>query len=362
MSVWTFELTERDRTPIAQIKNAHERKVTMALNRPSTASFKLASTSPLVPTLFDRDVLLQVWQDSTLRFWGPIQNVQLSSNEGGEGPSVAVTASDPSVGFAKRFIFSGQTNFIAGDKITIFETALTDVNEQAFPKKVHTGVRTNGATSGTSTTYQYQHFQSLGFLLTDLAASSSGFDWRIEPEAASLTPGVLGFFSAAAVLGSDKPGTVFEYGMGRNNVRNFTFTRDLTNLTNSATYIPDDEWLPVMNFDTKSMEMHGKFEEVVESIGLAAIGLQEAWTKDVVNIKRDPRRILTMTPDFDDSSGRVPIFGTDYYLGDTVRAGVAIENNVIVNGIVRIFQVEASVDDNGQAVMTPTLVEEEQEL
>lgn len=365
MSTWRFEITELDRTPIAEVINAHERKVNMALSRPSTASMKLAATSPLIPTLFDRDVLLRVWQDSTLRFWGPVQNVQLSSNEGGEPPSVSVTAADPSIRFPKRMIYGGETNFVTGDKVTLVENAINNVNNDEgggilAGVKSHTGVRTAGKTCGTSATYFFQHFTTLGYLLTDLAASASGFDWHIEPEVGA-EAGVIGYFNAAALLGSDKPGTVFEFGMGRNNITAFTFTRDLTNLANRAIYVPDDDWLPIDFADKPSAVARGKYEVVAESIGLADVGLQEAWVKDVVNTKKDPRRILTMTPDFE-STGRVPVFGTDYYLGDTVRAGVSVNGSVIVNGIVRIYQVEASVDDNGQATMTPTLVEEAAEF
>ena len=102
MQKWSYVLTALDGTPIGEILNASERKVSLGLSRAATASFQIKAQNPRLLDLYEQDNLLQVWQDSTLRFWGPIVSANYATQEDGTDPTIAVNAVSPAWRLAKR--------------------------------------------------------------------------------------------------------------------------------------------------------------------------------------------------------------------------------------------------------------------
>jgi hypothetical protein len=199
------------------------------------------------------------------------------------------------------------------------------------------------------------------------------------------------------VLGSFKENTIFEFGVGRGNIKTMGWIRDLTTMCNFAYHLP--ETLEVSSDEVHSIENmimspstgsggydpgipevlvssggtrdaatvasqanHGVYEEIAEAQALYDLALRQGWADVYTAVKREPRNVLTMTFDTDDGTGRVPKLGTDYWLGDFITARGAAGGTTFFNGKVRIYQINVVMNDAGTAKITPVLFDEEQEL
>lgn len=76
--MWTFGLCDLSGNPIGEITNAYERKVNLPLNALTTAEVTLRLGDALVDEVIslNGDVLLKVYQDSTLRFIGDLMSAE----------------------------------------------------------------------------------------------------------------------------------------------------------------------------------------------------------------------------------------------------------------------------------------------
>lgn len=365
--MWQFRLTERDWTPLATVTNAYERKYVANLSKPSTAGFNVRQDNPILEYLFNYDspVLLQVWEDTTLRYWGPIISSNFAMTEGGV-PSVAVSSADAGWYMSRRLCGKSEkgTEFKTTDFGTIAHTLITTAGEES-PLPVAPGSGTSGSTG----TYTAGPYKPLLSAIQDLANGIDGFDWYIEPteiESVPLETKYIGIFHCAAVVGEEKPSAIFEFGTGKRNMRSMNFLQDISTEVNRA-YNIDENGLEASLFnptpvvrseDTTSEDKNFRLEEVVELPGVNNVGKREEWTDENVRVRKEPRRILGLTSDIDDGTGRVPQFGTDYWLGDIVTARAVTAGRVLFNGQTRVYAVEVSLDNAGTASITPILVEE----
>lgn len=364
--IWTYRLTKRDATPLAEVHNAFERKYTANLSKPSTAAFVVRKDNAILPYLFDSESkFLEVWQNDALRFWGPIISSNFAMSEGAP-PSIAVTAADPAWFLTRRLSGKSEkgTTYASTDKALAAAGLIGENNVETGDS--WTNVAPHGDTCGSIGTYTAGPYKATLSCIQELAHGTDGFDWYIEPHAGE----DFGSFRAAAVVGSEKPKAIFEYGTGRKNMRSMNYLRDISTEVNVAYQIADEgpifsELLnphPVVsNEDSTSIGANGRLEEVVELSGINSLAIREEWVEANVKVRKDPRRVLGMTSDIDDGSDRVPKFGTDYWLGDLVTARAAIENQVLFNGITRVYAMELSLDNAGVASVTPILVEEAEE-
>lgn len=359
--VWNFRLTRLNHTPLGVVQNAYQRKASLALSKPSTAGFSIKPSNPLMPYLFeDEDKLLQVWQNSTLRYWGPVISAQYATQDDGSAPMIAVTSADPTWRLSKRLAgkSKGGTSY-SGDKAAAAKAIIDVCNGEG-----NTEIETSSVESGSTGTYVAGPYKPALACIGELAHGLDGFDWYIEPVQGSGTK--IGKFRAAGVVGSKKTNAVFEYGAGKKNMRNMSFIRDLSGTINQAYHIPDEglgaEATEVVTgaFDAASVAARGLLEEVVDLTGVTNLTFRTQWCENNVQVRKVPRRVLAMTADVADStnSTHVPIFGTDYFLGDEVPARAVKEGVVLFDGYTRIYQVDVEPDDNGVAKVTPILVDE----
>lgn len=359
--VYTFRVTKLNHTPIGTVIDAYDRKCSISLSKPSVASFNMKPSNPLFPYLFEKeDKLLQVWQNSTLRYWGPIISAQYATQDDGTAPSIAVTSADPSWRLVKRLAGKskgGEAN--VGDKAGTAKHLIDVTNAED-----DTEIETVSVESGSSGNYIAGPYKPVMSCIGELAHGDDGFDWYILPKLGSASK--IGTFKAAAVAGSEKPGAVFEYGTGRKNMRQLSYIRDLAGSINQAYHIPDEGLegggaeVVVSSKDTTSITDRGLLEETVDLNGVINATLRQQWTDSNVLLRKVPRRVLAMTSDvYDDANPfHVPRFGTDYFIGDIVPARAIKEGVLLFNGLARVYQVDIEVNNNGAAKLTPVLVDE----
>lgn len=361
MEKWSYVLTALDGTPIGEILNASERKVSLGLSRSAIASFQIRAQNPRLLDLYSQDNLLQVWQDSTLRFWGPIVSANYATQEDGTDPTIAVNAVSPAWRLARRLAGkSGKgTQFIEWDKAAVARNLIETTNAES-----DTGIYTPSVSSESVGTYTAGPYKPVLECISELAHGLDGFDWYLRP--ITTKSGKIAEFVAAPNIGGVQKDTVFEYGVGRHNIRSMTYLRDLGNIMNRAFHIVDEgpespSATVISKENTPSIGYRGLYEGIIDSLGITDTGLREQWATANVEVRREPRLVVTMTPDIFDPGqpGRVPVFGTDYNIGDFVRARAVMYGTQLFDGYVRVYNVEINVDDNGRATATPTLVDEE---
>lgn len=357
---WRFQLTKLNHEPVAEVINATERKYSANLSKPSTAGFNVRKDNPLLPFLFeDESKLLQVWDGNTLRMWGPIISGKYSAGEDG-APTVAVSAADAGWFFSRRLAGKSEKGTtLSGDKATAANTMISTTNAE-----VATGVATGTDTCGSSGTYVAGPYKPLLQCINELAHGIDGFDWYVEPLLGDATN--IGKFRAAAVVGSEKPDVIFEHGTGARNMRSVEFLRDISTEVNQAYNISDaglevsaENPTPVVSAkDAANIASRGLFEELVDLSGVNNVTLRTEWAEENVRVRKNPRQVLGFTSDIDDGTGRVPVFGTDYWLGDRVQARAVVEGNILFNGLTRIYSVQVELNDAGTARVTPIVVDE----
>lgn len=360
---WRFVLTKLDHTPVSggEIRDAYDRKYIANLSKPSTATFTIRRDNKIMPYLFeDESKLIQVWQNDTLRMWGPIISSNYTYSEG-QPPSIAVSAADVGWRMSRRLAGKSEKGTALGpaDKIVCAQALITAANAD-----YNTEITYNGADlAGSSGTYTAGPYKQALTCINELAHGLDGFDWYIEPLYGNAT--YIGVFRAAALVGEEK-NVYFEHGVGKRNMRGLGFLRDISTEVNAAYQISDSGLEPsienptpvVSKVDTESIAARGRFEEVVELSGVANVTLRQEWVEENVRVRKNPRRVLSMTSDIDDGSGRVPQFGDDYWLGDRVHCRAVAEGVAMFDGVARIYAVEVAINNAGTALVTPILVDE----
>lgn len=365
-TVWTYILTELDGTEINEIRQGTERKVSMALNKPSTASFSVRPDNPILTPLFADDTLLKVYEGTTLRFFGPVVSSELSTQDDGSAPTIKVNAADPAWKLSRRLLglSSGGTAY-EGDKAKIARKMINELNTntEKYPTNPETGIKLLAEgeyEAGGEGKYTAGPYKSALTCINDLAHGLDGFDWYMAP--LDNTSEKMVTFEADATYGGTAA-AVFEHGFGQRNVRKLNYLRDLAGLANKAFHLPDEgfeEGSEVKTAaDATSIEHRGRYEAIADGYGLVDSTLRQNWVDEFVRVRKNPRFVVSMTLDVDDNSGRVPQIGTDFFLGDLVTARSVINGVTMFDGVVRVYQIQVDINDAGTGTVTPVLIDEE---
>lgn len=361
---YTFVLGDLVGNSFGEVMNASKRQVILPLSKPSVASCVIDENNPQLGNVLTRDLLLRVYDNSTLRFHGPVVATEATPGEQG-GVQVAITAADPSFRLARRVSGkSASPAAITSDKGDIAKQIIDTANSDG-----ETGVRTQATSIGYSGVYTPGPYKYTLSCINELADSLDGFNWQITPM--EYTSGKIGTFVANwrgnYVVKAD---VVFEYGGIRSNIRTFNAQRSWNDIANKAYHIPDDgpaSPLTVLSqSDGTSIGGRGLYETILEASSILDPTLRNQLLAEVVGARKDPRRVVTFTPDFDDPGrpGRVPVFGADYNVGDGVRVrinptgGGRPSTSAFVDGYLRIYSMQIDIDNNGRATYTPITVDE----
>lgn len=355
-ATWNFIVTDLSGVAVGEVINGTGRQVIRSLSSPSTASFTIGITNPLLKDLLTRDLNLKVYRNNKIVFHGPLLTTQLVAADATQTPTVACAASDPGFRFDRRL--SGKsangTLFNGTDRLTIAESLIATANSDG-----EMGIQTLGQTCGSTAVYIAGPYKKLSECLADMGSTLSGFDWRIDP--IEYSAGKIGQFKAAAILGSQQTAAVFEY-QGRGNMRVPDYQKGIVDLVNQVFSIPDDGTNSPLGIrsatDATSITARGLYEEVVDTSNITNAALRDAVLSDHILYRKKPRQVLTFSPDFNDYTGRVPEWGVDYFIGDSVRGRVLYNGIALIDGYVRLYKMQFDIDDSNRETLTPTMVSE----
>jgi hypothetical protein len=361
---WKFILATRTGSNVGEIKDADARQVVRSYFGPSTGGFTIRADNAQFPRLVaaaEGDYRLKAYRDGKLILHGDVLTAEMAADDPNAVPTLAVTAADPAWRFARRV--SGKsaagTLFTNVDRVTIAETLIATANAETNGE---TGIQTLGVPSGNpAVTWIAGPYRALGECIAELAQTTTGFDWRIDP--IEYTSGKIGQFKAAAVgtLGTARGGVVFEY-QGRGNARVPTIQRSIADVVNQVWSIPDEG--PTSNLgvrsaaDATSQAARGLLEEVVDTAGITNNTLRDQVLGDHIAFRKQPKLVVTFSPEFADGTGRVPAYGIEYVIGDQVRVRVLYEGVTLIDGMVRLYKMQFDIDANDKETLTPTVVQE----
>jgi hypothetical protein len=364
MAKWTWEITDAAFNPIGEILNAKERKLTLPLNKVNTASFKIRLDNPLAESLSTDLGYIKIHRNGLLLFYGPLISVQ----EVGEGDnsSMHITASGPEWIFSQRL--AGKTfegiKYTLEQKVTRAEGIRFLLRATNESSETHIDFETGPVSTTGFVAYESPPFKLISEVFNDLGNTAEGFDWAVHPLENISGNGVfsqkIGRLEIVDVIGTKQDNAVFEWGTGRNNISYFSRTLDRSTLLNRAYHIgpggPDATGSPTETAqDASSIATYGLQEGVI-SASILNNELREKLVKENVEVRKNPRQTIIFQPSLDDETGRVPVLGKDFNVGDIVRARIVLDKvEHLPISEVRVWGAEFTLDDNEKETQTLTL-------
>lgn len=356
--MWQFVLTDNTFTPVGEVLNAKSRQVTLGLNKIDTMSFVVRLDNPLANELASCAGYVKAYRDGDIMFHGPL----ISAEETGDanGGSIAINAAGIGWMLTKRLAGKSATGTVYStptDRAAIVADLISTADTESV---LHIGV--GPAAAASSVTYTAGPYRPISEILTELSASYNGFDWRILPAEnwnGGVTGPLLGSWTAAPRIGTQQDNAVFEWGYAVNgNVA--TYTRSTTRDTQAdKVYHYTSNGPDAPGFATVSASDAGAISEwgLMEDVAQADIvdaGLRSALVQQHIAVRSEPRQVINFTPHIDpQNTGRLPRFGDDWDIGDTIRARAVYRNSVRIDALMRVWGVSFSLDDsNGMERLT----------
>lgn len=357
MANWQFIITDLSLNPVGEVLNfvGDSRSLSFGLRTLPQSRFQVRMDNPLAEQLASAECYLKVYRDKSLQFFGPVISTEEVGND--QITSLAVTAAGQAWVFTERLV--GKSNI--GTKFT----SLTDRAEIArqLIEEANTDSTTRVRTdplsySGSTATYQAGPYKKLSVCIGELSNLLDGFDWKVIPQEPDGS-GNIGVWYANPTLGTARPEAIFEYGVGRHNIADYKVqvTRDTqaNRVWNPGTGLQS----ALSQSDAVSIAKWGLLEDVAD-LQLSDNDLRQKLVDEHVNVRKNPRRVVTFTPHVSDGTTRVPQFLEDYDVGDVVVARAAQGNVVRFNGDFRVYGAEVNLDRNGTERVTLTLTDDEQ--
>jgi hypothetical protein len=361
---WNFILTDNNGTPLGEILNASDRKVALPLNKLDTLSFRVRLDNPLADWLVTNYCHVKGYRNNVLRYFGPV----ISAEEAGDasGGSVAVNSVGAGWILAKRLAGKSATGVVINsqDRAQIINSLITTTNTENA-----TGISIDASNgSASSVGYTAGPYRPILDIITELAASYDGFDWRILPHEnwvnGAISDSNFGQFYARPSIGIQQPDAVFEWGSnGRGNIASYTrmVSRDsqANKVYHFTTNGPDAPGFPTISaIDADSIRDWRLLEDLAQA-DLIDTTLRQRLVDEHVKLRKYPRQIITFEPHIDPgNTGRLPNFGTDYDVGDRVRARAQYEKSVRFDGMFRVWGVTFDIDALGVERASLTLADE----
>lgn len=371
---WSFVLTDLFGNQLGELNNANTRKVDLPHLGVPSASCVIPIDHPLATTVSDSDTLLKCYRIDgptgarSLAFHGPVVTVEENGAEGVQ--TMAITAAGPYWRLSRRIIPGSKTlTSIAYPSQDLGLTAtqiLADCNAADF-----TGIVAGTVTPSITGGYKVPALKVASEAIAELASGLSSFEFRVDPSEA--TPYAnprnwprIGVFTAAPLLGVNRPDAIFEYGTPRANVASYTKTTDRTTLVNNAIISvsgwpdgvdknPDGSLMYdlIQRGSPASHIAHGLFEEVVPDNGVLDNELRAAIADYHLAVRKNPKQTITITP----AVNARPAPFIDYLVGDNVRFRAVASGTIRFDVTLRIWGVTFDIDSNGNENVTLSLTQ-----
>lgn len=232
--LWRFEYATLAGTALAEVTNVRSRRLTYQLNAPTTVEFTMNLLDPAMDDLLTNPHgLVKCYKRGVLRMVAEVTSLQLVGREGERSIRVLATEA-PWIRLEKRLIGQAVNGayYEAMDRAAIVVAALKEVNDIA-DTKVKTGsiAATSIATAGPF------YFKPVGELIRDLGLPLNGYDWWYSP-ADPATDGAVGYLNISPLRGALRNDAIFEFGIGRTNVREYELQIDAQQIITRAISLP----------------------------------------------------------------------------------------------------------------------------
>lgn len=355
---WKLVLCNNGLEPIGDILNFREMKLFRGLSKVSTLSFSVRLDNPLAQNLAECRDHVQAYRNKQLMLWGNELTVQEVGN--GDDATLKVNIVGPEWKFTKLLIAQNveYTKFAPGTNLG--EAIAKEVKEVKPVNGLYVYAPLAKCKLEKTITQEFKvRYKYLSEFIEECYDAYGGFDWVVEPRLQSETEeqGIAELI-IKDVIGEARPNAAFQWGGGRRNVANYTHTIDRTTLINRAINFPPSgptSTNRIIVEDTESgIIRYGLNEELIQSDILSKT-LREGLVKENIEVRKVPRKTVTFEPIPDDGSGRVPVFGADFNLGDTVPVLISYNGSIRLNAEVRVWGVEFLVDENLKEVQKLTL-------
>jgi hypothetical protein len=379
---WTFVAIDRFGNELGELRRAHDRQVTpRPINGLGTAQLRLRLDDPQSLLWQDGRNLLKVYEldgndVQQTRFVGPMTSYEEVDDDQNE--SVVLGFTSGGWRLADRLIGKSATGFTGGstptslvDRAELMARVLDAVNAENW-----TGIArgTIGLSGGTTYVSDWLYKKALD-AWTELAVALDAPDWEIEPLEPLDYGGAIGRLNTAAFFGANEPNAVWEYGIGKHNVKTWRRTIDPKLVANSVYALtpgyPDNDSTPPANAqDATSIAARGLHEDVIAA-DLSVPQLRTALAQQHVAVRKAPRQVITFDPRLEIAKDLR--YRVDYKEGDLVwfhalrefpiydATGTFIEDTQqidVVDAALRIYAVTFNIDDAGNATPSFTLLEE----
>jgi hypothetical protein len=154
---------------------------------------------------------------------------------------------------------------------------------------------------------------------------------------------------------------VFEYGGGNHSIRSYRFVRARQELLNRAFVMgedPSDNSQTVEGVNTASQAELGLYEGVTP-IDVGNADLRQQWADANVTLRGQAKWTLEYEPSaLAPSFGMNPTSDGDYTIGDTIRARIKVAGEDRLDGNLRVYGMDLTIDDEGKETLIPQLVRE----
>lgn len=384
LNEWRWLYADRNFIPQGELLNLRDRTLSLALSKIDTCSFSMRTDHYLSDALLSLEGFLKVYRNNTLLFYGPLVDATETVDEG--GGRISFNAASQAWALQYRFpakTVSGNTFPAGTDRAIIVSNMLSAALETQYDDVTNPWItpddfRRRGSTFYKGTTlpypissaatlaavYKIPTYTSFMTMVTELASGLGGFDWRFMPFDNFVNGAVTDYeimaLWAAPTIGTARPEAIFEFGDGRLNMKSYTRTRSRQTQANVVTHLlsNEPEANPPMKINTTSTSKWGVMEDLAQVGDLTDPTLRQQLVDEHVNIRMEPRHTIVFDPTPDYGSGRLPRFGVDYNVGDTITARAVSQGKQRFNAQFRVWGIEFTIDESG--VETPKLTLSEQ--
>jgi hypothetical protein len=366
---WTFQLATHAGVNIGDITGARERKLTFALNRPTTYEFTLDLQHAYADDLISYytsvtnqpGLIVKGYKFGLLKSVTEIVTAEIAGDNETHGIK-CVAADAASLRIAQRLVgkSSAGVKFTSQERGSCVSQMLTTINTE-FDTKVKMGTIQPSSTV-TAGPFYYKPFLET---VQELGAAINGYDhWVAPADPTEDAYGVLGYLNVAPIRGAMRDNAVFEYGTARANVADYKVQLDgsqrATIVYSVPAGYPNSNGLAVRasSVDTSALAAVIGHREYVIDTELVDTNMRDTLINEHVTVRRFPRQVYTFNPHVNDGTGRVPDVLMDYDVGDMLRGRVNDQNLLLLDGVVRVYKAEISLDDTGVEEVKLTTVDE----
>lgn len=349
MAEWGFTLEDKDRTVLAYLSTLQSVTLAMPLNGPATLSGTISHNSADMTAVYAQlasgAVFLRAARNGVTRFWGVMNNLQVSLDDSGTA----------SVGFVDLAgLYATVANYVIGSgRIKMFYkqnplwTATIDglLNAgQPLVSLTRSGSPTGRVPVNETVANATGHGKLKGKVwkpqsttvlesLQELGGFASGIEWYVTPDAT---------LTVNNTLGSDKSSTVF-FQYGQDTLANAdSATVSFQPPANSLFYTDSKGTLhrSSSGYSSSSVATYGEYSSTYNSMARRD---QSDDDRSAARLRTNWRKVIEITPD----PLVAPQPWTDYFLGDTVSVRVKRDSLDLVTSQ-RVNKITVGTDDQNR--------------